>query len=406
MLASAFRSGGLPAIGDMLDNVGYVEPGFEPPPSSDLQELIDQGGEVVFPAGEFVEESLKLRSDLRIVGPPVGRCIIKQAASAGSHTRLFTTEAGIPIENVRIERLFLDGQSGNHEDGEWRAGVFLNAARNVELVDLDIQNMAGDGIHIYQDCSLIDVERVRIKGNGRGGVVLTGGGTRGVTIDRSEIISGDYGQSIDGEVDGDGSADNVTISRCHLENVAGRVAGTAAAAHPNHTRGWCYEKNTIIGGLHLNGSQGCRVDGNTIKAAQNPAINGYYTTFDLLVADNDIEYEGADYAIRATRAHGLSPEGMIVHDNHIRSAAHGMKFWAVQDLQVHDNVIEGAGAGVYLRSTADTFANYLHHNKLKGFEEGFVCQGYQDFVFDDLRIRDNQFRDVSVPLLDCPEGSS
>ena len=365
-----------------------------------IQSLIDAGGEQRLPAGEYTLEqdgddpwNLRLCSGVRLLPPATGRCVLRQAAGMPKWVRMFSSQAE-PVEDVALVGFEIDGNGEEQEPDGHRAGIFLHHASRVSIEGVTIHGMTGDGIHVYQGCQDIDVDRVQIADNGRSGVALTGGGTSGVHIDRSRIVTA-TGQAVDGEVNAnDTPADDVSVTRCYLENSGGGYGLTMGANTPHSNRGWVIDDNRIIGGVNAVGSTGSRIVNNRITSTDKPAVKGYFTTYDLLVGGNTIDYLGDYFAVVSSYSHDAYPVGQKLVSNTIESAAGGILAWGVDELSITGNTIRGTTTGMHLRATRPTYQTAVIGNQFRGFDVGLLVG---PGTYHDLVCEFNQYRDVETP---------
>lgn len=181
----------------------------------------------------------------------------------------------LDVENVTIKNGILVGDKTNHEydestiSHEFGCGVSINGSNNIEVINLKIYDMIGDGIYIGKgdkesnNCKVMNNEIYDCR---RLGIAVTGG--IGIDIENNEIynIDGVWPKiGIDLEAGDNEIVDNIFI-KCNKIYSAG---SNYAIVISKNTRNVNIEENDLLGGI-----QG--LDGKTsIKIARNNIIRKF-----------------------------------------------------------------------------------------------------------------------------------
>lgn len=165
------------------DNVVTFVPGDA---TDAIQEMIDSGlPTVVIPnVGEpWIVRPLFLRSDLHLILEPG---VVLQAKANEFHGEHDSLLSGLEVENVFVEAYDAtirmnktDYASDAYQGSEWRHGVVLQGANNVEIAGLTVEASGGDGMYIGPTwdsrrvlCSDVTIHDCVMNNNYRNGMAI------------------------------------------------------------------------------------------------------------------------------------------------------------------------------------------------------------------------------------------
>lgn len=146
-----------------------------------IQAAIDSNVEVVrFQAGDYAVNTLRYRSNLRLVGQQTR---LRKAAGGGLIFRPY--DVSVPTENVTFDSLHIDGGRDAGSDAQWH-GIGIYYGRNISVRRCVIENCGGDGLYAGRSAPLdgvaiggdndgVLIEQTTLRGNGRAGMSITRG---------------------------------------------------------------------------------------------------------------------------------------------------------------------------------------------------------------------------------------
>lgn len=144
-----------------------------------------RGDVVTVPAGAFTV--VRQRTELPILSLPSnttlrgeGDASCLQFAPEVNDTNFWAMlGANGPCENVRFERLRLNGANTHEDQGQCHGFFFRSTTgpiRNVEIEDVTVEQFRGDCVDIRQGCDGVLIRNVRMRDYRRQGILLAGGG--------------------------------------------------------------------------------------------------------------------------------------------------------------------------------------------------------------------------------------
>lgn len=338
-----------------------------------LQSLLDQGGDVTLPAGNFIVNRagsngycLKAVS-ARVHGAGQGATTITMAGgTAGSVVVLNLSGNGASLQD-----LTLDGnKAGQLDNEEHRHGVMVQDGAGIRISRITAQNFTGDGVYLFHGLSDTVVEDSTVQNNNRQGLTV-GMQQTGTTISGNRLV-GNFFHQLDSEP-GNDVITHVTVVNNVMQASPGNSAMTATGATGNPGGNWVITRNTLTGGVFIVGGHNIAVIDNAITSVDTPPVWIKNDAADIMVFNNTLTETGTGDHLSGVLLEGtqpkaadgtllppLMPSGVSIVHNLISSAATdgmGVRAIGALDITVTGNTIIGPGAanatsnGVGFRAT-------------------------------------------------------
>jgi parallel beta-helix repeat protein len=188
---------------------------------------VGKGGIVWVPAGKYLVDvsstnSIKLKSNMKFAMDP--KAIITVKPNALDRYYVIDTNSA---SNVEVYGGQLVGDRANHKSkvGEWGFGVRVNSGSTVNVHDMKISNMWGDGICVGGKANGVTIQKVLSTNNRRQGLSITDSSNVKVLNSEFSYTNGtDPMYGIDIEPGKKAYATTVLIQGCNFHhNVAGGI---------------------------------------------------------------------------------------------------------------------------------------------------------------------------------------
>lgn len=305
-----------------------------------------------------------------------------------------------PLGNgLTVKDMVLDGNRANQsvETQKQRHGVFIDQADRITLSNVEMREMAGDGIMLWRSTDYITVRDCTVYNTDRNGMSLTGSGSR-------ILISGltAYGvaaQALDAECDTSGTYADVQVRDSYLAGAATDYAmdltGLATAAATD----WTITGNTFKGGIHLVYFQRASLINNTIDGtgANKDCLVVEYNATGLQVIGNTFVNASTRRGIAASYISGAEIDRMTIKDNEFYLATGAaVQANGVNRLRMVGNRASGTDtatgfAAFKAEATRDVRSTIIEDNEAWGFGRAAYTAGPNIHKY--LRVANNYGHD-------------
>lgn len=387
-----------------------------------LQALLDRGGDVTLPAGNFVvgqngrADHCLHATSTRIHGAGQGVTTITVAGSLPGSVSLLKLDG----DGASLDGVTLDGNKAALAADEHRHGVFAQQGDAIQISNITARNFTGDGVYLYVGLNDAMVTGSIFQDNDRNGVTM-GADQSGTTIANSQFF-GNRVQPIDSEPKGEISGlhnviRHVTVTGNTIEARPNQFAVTVSGRDgANHANDWLVSGNTITGGIYVVWADAVTIADNDVTSPDVPPVTVERNSFNVTVARNRLRQIGTTANLSGVYVVGTSsvnmPSAVTIADNTITVATNegfGVRADGTLDVTVTGNTIAGPGngtqftGGVRFRATILDRAGQLgaaRGNTISGFNHGVIVGGNtvsgSRAALQELDVEDN--------AISCPHG--
>lgn len=355
-------------FGAVADDGGDDRPAFQSALDACCnRELFIPAGTYDFSGVPLGYRSINVRCGVRMRGASVTTTVLRQLPGVSGAVRLIELSG----EGVTVESLALDGNKVNQTVNEHRHGIFVRAASNTVIRDVEARNFTGDGFYVYTPVSATLFDRVAAHDNGRNGLTL------GATSSDTTVLNSSFSRNAAQQFDSEPGYPNV-VSKVRIYNstldgggVTNGYVLTVSGTGRAHTPGsdWIIANNTINGPIFVVWAENVVITGNRgHNWTTRPCITVSRRSRAVMYVGNECTMTQTTHPnLAGIYAFGTSagdtPEVTIAGNVLTLTGAHpnmhGVMVTGAHRARIVNNVLNGpAGgpstnqtAGIYLRAT-------------------------------------------------------
>jgi hypothetical protein len=250
------------------------------------------GGTVYLPNGTYrvtgapghpLGACLALKSNATLIGESREGVVVKLADAQAAFTRVLVADA---VSDIVISTLTIDGNQAAQTPEEHMGGIFLRTVVRSRVDRIAAHSCCGDGITFHQDNSDVVVREAYCHDNLRGGIAMTGTGSKRVTFDKV-ILTGNGNEQLDIELSSAGVLEDIHLLDSYLVDADGAAVTFSGFNDANPSNGFVMDGCYVEGQVYMPWAKGVRISRSRIVA---PGICvTAIRTGDVVVDDCDIK---------------------------------------------------------------------------------------------------------------------